>query len=128
MWNVFNGPMEIRTNNHVESYHRRWNQAVGVRHPSIWSFIRVLKDQRSVNEVTIQSIRNGNQPPVRRRKWRRLDHRINEKSRVQQRTNQSGSILASNYTFDIEHYIMMLGFYFMFLANNRCYDKRFIKK
>ena len=36
---------------------------MGVRHPSIWSFIRVLKDQHSVAEVTIQSIRNGNQPP-----------------------------------------------------------------
>ena len=77
MWNVFNRPMEIRPNNHVVSYHRRWNQAVGVHHPSIWSFIRVLKDQHSVNEVTIQSIRNGNQPPVRRRKWRPLEHRIN---------------------------------------------------
>ena len=49
-------------------------------------------------------------------------------SRVQQRTNQSGSILASNYTFDIKHYIMMFGFYFLFLANNRFYDKSFIKK
>ena len=63
-----------------------------------------------------------NAPPAIRRKWRRLEHRI------QQRPNQSGSILASNYTFDIEHYITMLGFYFMFLANNRCYDKSFIKK
>ena len=78
IWKVFNRPMEIRTNNHVESYHRRWNQAVYVRHPSIWSFIRVLKDQQSLNEVTVRNIRSGDQPPLRRRKWRRLEQRINE--------------------------------------------------
>jgi len=43
VWNVFNRRMEIRTNNHVESYHRRWNQAVGVRHPSIWVFFESVE-------------------------------------------------------------------------------------
>ena len=80
--------MEIRTNNHVESYHRKWNQAIGVRHPSLWSFIRVLKDQESLNRAKIRAVRNGAEPPLRRPKWRRLERRIQEKiKRVPQWAN-----------------------------------------
>ena len=48
------------------------NQAVGVRHPSLWVFIRVLKDQHSINEVKDLA------PPNRRQKWRRLETRITD--------------------------------------------------
>ena len=68
--------MEIRTNNHAESFHQRWNNAVGVHHPSIWTFIKVLKDQQSLNEVTIWGIRNEVDPPLHRPKWRRLEEII----------------------------------------------------
>lgn len=77
MWNVFTRPMEFRTNNSVESYHRRWNAAVGVRHPSLWVFIRILKDQHTIHETAVAGMRNGNPPPIRRRKWRILERRIN---------------------------------------------------
>ena len=76
MWNVYDRPMETRTNNAVESFHRAWNQAVGVRHPSLWVFIRVLKDQYSAQQVKMRNIRNGNAAPRRRLKWRRLEERI----------------------------------------------------
>ena len=77
-WNVFQRPMEFRTNNFVESYHSRWNDAVAVRHPSLWNFIRVLRDQQqAVQEAVIENIRNGNPPPKRKRKWRILEGRIN---------------------------------------------------
>ena len=76
MWNVYSRPMETRTNNVVESFHRRWNQAVGVRHPSLWVFTRVMKDQQAISEVKISDIRNGRPPPRRRQKWRRLEERI----------------------------------------------------
>ena len=70
MWNVYNREMEFRTNNFVESFHQRWNNAVGVRHPSLWNFIRVLK---AINETAIEGIRNGNLPPRTKRKWRNLE-------------------------------------------------------
>ena len=44
-WNVLTRGMSARTNNYVESYHGRWNTSVGVRHPSLWTFIRKLKDR-----------------------------------------------------------------------------------
>ena len=67
--------MEFRTNNVVESFHQRWNIAVGVRHHSLWNFIRVLKDQQAINETAIEGMRNGNLPPRRKRKWRNLEER-----------------------------------------------------
>ena len=76
MWNVYQRRMEFRTNNFVESYHSRWNNAVGVRHPSLWYFIRVLKDQEAVNQVAVQGMLNGNPPPARKRKWRELERQI----------------------------------------------------
>ena len=76
MWNVYQRRMEFRTNNFVESYHSRWNNAVGVRQPSLWYFIRVLKDQEAVNEVAVQGMLNGNPPPARKRKWRELERQI----------------------------------------------------
>ena len=75
-WNVFQRPMEFRTNNFVESYHCRWNDALAECHPSLWNFIRVLKDQHAVQESVIQNIRNGSPPPVRKRKWRILEEII----------------------------------------------------
>ena len=82
IWNVHNRPMEIRTNNHVESYHRRWNQAIGVKHPKFWSFIRVLKNQDKLNnnKPTVRAIRNGVDPPRRRFRWSRLEeNRVTKK-------------------------------------------------
>ena len=76
MWNVFNRPMETRTNNAVESFHRQWNQAIGVRHPSLWVYVRVLKDQYAISEIKINDIRNGRAPPRRRPRWRRLESKI----------------------------------------------------
>lgn len=101
IWNVFTRTMEIRTNNHVESYHRRWNQAVGVRHPSIWSFIRVVKDQENINRVTMQSIRNGEDPPTRRPKWRRLENQI----QARKREYNDGDINIRQYWRAVSHLI-----------------------
>ena len=102
MWNIYARPMAIRTNNAVESYHRRWNQAVGVRHPSLWVFIRVMKDQHSINQVRIQSIRNGMAPPPRRQKWRRLEARIdNLKARY-----NNGALRLTEYWDAIKYVIL----------------------
>ena len=75
-WNVFGRPMECRTNNIVESFHRRWNVAVEQRHPSLWHFLRVLKDDHSAHEELLDGVRNGLPPPIRRRKWVQLETRI----------------------------------------------------
>ena len=76
LWNVHNRPMDFRTNSHVESFSHKWSNAVGVRHPSLWTFIRVLKDVQAEHEVKVAGMWNGVPPPQRRLKWRRLEQRI----------------------------------------------------
>ena len=53
-----------------------WNQRVQVAHPSIWIFIRHLKDVQTVDETTIDAARRGAavQRPVK--KWRLLNRKI----------------------------------------------------
>ena len=79
LWNVYHRGMSERTNNCVESYHSRWNESVGVRHPSLWILIRKLQDQQSLSRNTLTRANNGYPPVTRRRKWVRLEASINRK-------------------------------------------------
>ncbi|KAL2089322.1 hypothetical protein ACEWY4_014010 [Coilia grayii] len=63
MWNVFRRNMEQRTNNHVH-------------HPSLWTFLRHLKDQQQLTEEKVEQADLGDAPPTRRRKWRELKARL----------------------------------------------------
>ena len=47
-----------------------------VRHPSIWIFIRHLKDAQATLEVSGDAADNGAAAPPRKRKWKRLEERI----------------------------------------------------
>ena len=76
MWNVNVRPMEYRTNNHVESFHSRWNADVGVAHPNLWVFIRKMKNNQIVTENTVAAVQLGRPAPRRARKWRLLEARI----------------------------------------------------
>ncbi|KAJ8360335.1 hypothetical protein SKAU_G00168600 [Synaphobranchus kaupii] len=76
LWNVFERGMDQRTNNHIESYHRTLNDAVQVRHPSLWLFIRRLKDRQTLTEERTTMAERGEAPPPRRRKWRDLETQL----------------------------------------------------
>ena len=76
-WNVFNRGMCVRTNNYVESYFGRWNKSVGVAHPSLWTVIRKLKDEQAVARNSLIRAHQGYAPIPRKRKWRRMETRIN---------------------------------------------------
>ncbi|CAL8236685.1 unnamed protein product [Arctogadus glacialis] len=57
-------------------YHRTLNDAVQVRHPSLWMFLRHLKDQQQLAEEKLERADRGDPPPTRRRKWRELEARL----------------------------------------------------
>ena len=76
VWNVFDRNMSQRTNNNIEGYHSRLNKFVEVRHPSLWVFIRKLKDIQLLSKRSITSAVRGHTPPPRRRKWRVLENRL----------------------------------------------------
>ena len=60
----------------VLGFHHKWNSTLGRYHPSIWYFIRALKDEQKITEISIQAARRGDPLPKRRLKWRRLEARI----------------------------------------------------
>lgn len=75
-WNVFNRDDQSRTNNHVEGFHSMWNRKIGVRHPSIWLFIRRLKDEQKQTDVKILAVERADPPPPQKRKWRQFNERL----------------------------------------------------
>jgi hypothetical protein len=44
---------QISSNRWLSGFHRAWNQSVTVRHPSIWKFLRSLKDEQANSEVSV---------------------------------------------------------------------------
>ena len=60
----------------VDSYHSRWNKLVSVRHLSLWLFIVRLKDEERRISRSIRQVRAGHQLSERRRKWRKIEERI----------------------------------------------------
>jgi hypothetical protein len=99
LWNVHNRPMSRRTNNAVESFNNRWNAKVGNRRPKLWVFLRILKDEQSAHERTVENMHNGIPAPRRRAKWRRLEKRVvTLKSKLQR-----GNRTLENYLKAITH-------------------------
>ena len=76
IWNVYDKNMDCRTNNNVESFHRAWNNRVGVRHPNFWIYVRHLKDMQASTESSIAAMRRGGLPTRRARRWRQLENRL----------------------------------------------------
>ena len=54
LWNVYTRDSDTRTNNHVEGFHHKWNKAIGRNHPSVWLFIRKLKDEQRLTSAPSQ--------------------------------------------------------------------------
>ena len=77
----------------VSAFNRRLNAQVGKRHPNLWYVISQLRKEESRAKIQIRAADRGEQFPVRRRKYRRLEHRVSQ--------------LRSNYRMgvrDIEQY------------------------
>ncbi|KAK3102567.1 hypothetical protein FSP39_012239 [Pinctada imbricata] len=68
-WNVYNRDMDNRTNNHVESFNKRWNATVGRVHPNIWYFLRKLRTEEkrgSLDEVILHRLARENTEDCKR--------------------------------------------------------------
>ena len=76
LWNAYEKNMDCRTNNNAESFHRAWNNRVGVRHPNLWIYVRHLKDLQALTESDICAMNRGGHPTKRARRWERLENRL----------------------------------------------------
>jgi hypothetical protein len=60
----------------MSGFYHRWNSVFERRHPSLWLFIRRLKDEQKLSEIAIAAARDGQPPAPRRRKWRNFEQRV----------------------------------------------------
>ena len=65
-----------RTNNAVEGWHRKMQSAVSCHHPNIWSFLRILKREQSLNNVNLNQIFGGHLPEQPKKKYKDCSSRI----------------------------------------------------
>lgn len=60
----------------LSGFHHKWNSSVERTHPSLWVFIRKLKDEQRETEISAAAALRGDPPRPRRRKYRDMEHRI----------------------------------------------------
>ena len=85
-------------------FHHRWNVRVARRHPSIWVFIRMLKDEQRLVETLCAQAERGERPPTQRLKWRRLGERLRLIRRRYRRGQGQGRVL-DQYWRAVQHCI-----------------------
>jgi hypothetical protein len=56
-WNVYGEDM--RTNNHCEGWHNRFNGVLRQHHPNIWLILRCIQEEQATVEVTRQQLAAG---------------------------------------------------------------------
>jgi len=78
LWNCFTATADgnPRTNNKVEGWNKRFNTLIGIKHPTVWTFIDKLKDEQSVTELKMNQILAGTPSAPRRKKYRDLEKRL----------------------------------------------------
>ena len=47
----------------IEGFHQKWNSSVDRKHPSLWIFIKKMKDEQSNIEVSAAAAQIGNLAP-----------------------------------------------------------------
>jgi hypothetical protein len=80
----------------IVGFHQKWNSSVDRRHPSLWIFIRKMKDEQTNIEVSAAAAQNGNlpPPPPQKRKYRQMEKNIKRRRR---QYRNIGRILVRNY-------------------------------
>ena len=70
VWNVHDATLndEPRTNNQCEGFNNRFIHVIGYHHPTIWAFIRAIKQEDCRVRTAIEQDLRGNPPTTRIRK------------------------------------------------------------
>lgn len=104
LWSVYERVTKDihRTNNFAEASHRRLQTELSMDHPTIWSFIDVLKKVQVSRDMYLEHLIAGHAPPQKLRKYVECDKRIKN---IVQNFNNIGVIeylrgLAHNYNMD----------------------------
>lgn len=104
LWNMFLITLNdfARTNNAVEGWHNAINRFVGCTHPSIWYFVRKIKDEQGSQEIKmLQMIQNSGAA----RKQKYVKHDENLLKLVKNYSNDPSMYTLEEYLSNIAHYL-----------------------
>ena len=78
MWNIHDRVEDDlpRTNNNVEGWHRHMQANVGAHHANIFQFMKILKREQALTELTLVRINAGELPAPSKRKYAALTQRL----------------------------------------------------
>ncbi|XP_065321616.1 uncharacterized protein LOC135929050 [Gordionus sp. m RMFG-2023] len=78
LWNCYESTLasEPNTNNSVEGWHRSFSSHISSHHPTIWKFIKTLKDEDSLNSYKLEQYSLGLLAPVSKKEYRERSKRI----------------------------------------------------
>ncbi|KAL3856696.1 hypothetical protein ACJMK2_011420 [Sinanodonta woodiana] len=66
----------FKIHNAVEGWHRKMQSAVSCHHPNIWSFLRILKREQSLNNDSLNQIFGGHLPEQPKKEYKDCSSRI----------------------------------------------------
>ena len=78
-WNCYDSVKDgiAKTNNSVEGWHRKLPTLLGADHPTIWKFIKGLKEEQSMNEKDFNQYISGMDPSTTRKTYKDIANHIN---------------------------------------------------
>ena len=78
LWNIHHRVTSDlpRTNNALEGWHRQFNDSISVAHPTIWTFIKVLRREAAIQQIRVGHFIAGRPAPAQRRVYRDVNDRI----------------------------------------------------
>ena len=104
IWNVFDRPESLRTNNSIESWNASWNKKIRRTKANIWLPIRFLKGEEVLINALLGQIERGERPPAQRKKWLELNKNI----AVLKQELTSGERNLENIGFILEAFVQMI--------------------
>ena len=77
-WNCYERTLrgDPRTNNYAEAGHRQLQAAFTSQHPTIWRFIKALRQAQKMRDVEYGEAERGHERPSKRKKYERASDRI----------------------------------------------------
>jgi len=66
----------LRTTNHVEGWHRLFNEKIKIAHPNLFALIKAIQQEEETNRIRMLELDNGHRLQPMKKVYRDLNTRI----------------------------------------------------